>query len=379
MHPPNTRLRQSHKGVRRDLCSGIANKNAAARCAANVTLSAPDRRFPWGSNKPSRVQRLLVAALIASAAAALLLRSYYKQADFKADFSVAWFGASAILNDANPYALVGPGRVYDWEWTLLYPVTALIPVIPLTLLSEQRAAIVFIWVSTFLLVYGTTAKSWHLLPVFVSEAFAASARLGQWSIIMTAMLFIPVLAVFAIVKPQASLPIIASTRSRTALGAALAGAVVLTVVSFVLSPEWPAAWLASVAAAPYMVAPLTRMGGFLIFLVILRPRRWEAWLVLSMACLPQTWGWYNTLALLTIAATFREACALVLLSSLGAFFCDHFLEGRSVALVGAVMVATAYLPAVVVVLRRPNAGDLPAWLALVARPFRFPRVVAAPR
>jgi len=134
-----------------------------------------------------------VAAVIASFAAGLLLRSYYKQADFKADFSVAWFGASALMNGGNPYALVGPGRIYDWEWPLLYPVTALVPVIPFTLLSEQVAALSFIGLSTFLLVWGTTTKSWHLLPIFVSEAFASSARLAQWSILMTAALFIPLL------------------------------------------------------------------------------------------------------------------------------------------------------------------------------------------
>ena len=34
---------------------------------------------------------------------------------------------------------------------------------------------------------------------------------------------------------------------------------------------------------------------------------------------------------------------------------------------GAVLIATAYLPAVLVVLRRPNEGQMPAWLDFVAR------------
>jgi hypothetical protein len=35
--------------------------------------------------------------------------------------------------------------------------------------------------------------------------------------------------------------------------------------------------------------------------------------------------------------------------------------------VSALMVAFAYLPATIVVLRRPNAGELPAWLTIFSR------------
>jgi len=330
-------------------------------------IDAPDGRPQRILRQPTCRQRAVVAIALAFVAAGLLLRSYFIQADFKADFSVAWFGASALLHGANPYALVGPGKIYDWEWPLLYPVTALVPVIPFTIFSEQTAALVFIWLSTFLLAWGVTAKSWHLLPIFASEAFASSARLAQWSIFMTAALYIPLLACLAVVKPPAALPVLAATRSQLALLAALAGTALLTAASFALFPAWPTAWLSNLATAPYMVAPITRLGGIFVLLVLLRWRRPEAWLVLVLACMPQTWGWYNVLLLLTVAATFREACALVVISSLGAFFCDFFLEGESVASVSAIMVATAYLPAALVVLRRPNEGAGPGWMIFLRR------------
>jgi uncharacterized membrane protein YfcA len=92
--------------------------------------------------------------------------------------------------------------------------------------------------------------------------------------------------------------------------------------------------------------------------------------------MPQTWGWYNALMLFAIPATWREACVLALVSSLGAIL-GGFLIGPGQSLEGfqgALMVATGYLPAMLIVLRRPNAGTPPAWIGLLQR-FVGPRLL----
>ena len=118
-----------------------------------------------------------------------------------------------------------------------------------------------------------------------------------------------------------------------------------------------------------MLFDLTALGGVLVLLVLLRWRRSEAWLVLLVSLMPATSGWYNALVIFTIAATYREACVLSLVSTLGVIGGRYALLllgpiGDINRFVGAVMIATIYLPAVVVVLRRPNEGEVPAWLRI---------------
>lgn len=355
--------------------------NAAA---GDTSASDQAKIFPWGSNRPTRPQRLLVALAVATLGAVILVVELGRHDVFHTDFGPLWFGARALLDGRNPYPLVGPGREFDWEWTLLYPGPALVAALPFAWLSEQVAAVSFVFVSTFLLAYGISRRSWHLLPIFASEAFANSARLAQWSILFTAALFLPALAFFAVAKPQAGIPVLAASSS-AGLRAAGVGGLVLIIVSLALLPTWPLDWVGQLQQTDHMRPAIGRLGGILVLLLLLRWRRREAWLVMMMALIPQTWGWYNVLILFTVAATFREAAALALFSTAGALAAPYVIGAEDVdgfyATVGALQVATAYLPATLLVLRRPNKGEPPAWLAylitsgssLISRGTRKPR------
>lgn len=119
-----------------------------------------------------------------------------------------------------------------------------------------------------------------------------------------------------------------------------------------------------------MRPPLTQTGGFLIPLVLLRWRRKEAWLIMAMALLPASWGWYNVVALITVAATWHEAIALSALSTAGSLISGFIPMGdldTFYRVTGAMLVASAYLPAVAVVLKRPNKGETPFWVAWLAK------------
>jgi hypothetical protein len=313
--------------------------------------------------------RLIVAVSFATLAAAILLREYRQQPDFKSDFGIVWFAAKSMLAGSDPYQLVGPGKTFELGTPLLYPGTAFVPVIPFTFVPEKTASLAFVFLSTFLLAYGITARSWHLLPMFVTEAFASSARLAQWSLVLTAALFIPALGALSFVKPQNGLPVVVGTPSHMTFRAAIVGAILFTAVSLVLLPSWPATWVHLLGTAHHMGAPVGRLGGVFTLLVLLRWRRWEAWLMLALVCVPQTWGWYNALMLFVIPATWREACVLAIVSSVGAVLGGYLIGpvDSLEAFQGALMVATAYLPATIIVLRRPNEGAMPAWLSAAER------------
>jgi hypothetical protein len=115
------------------------------------------------------------------------------------------------------------------------------------------------------------------------------------------------------------------------------------------------------------------VGGPLTLLALLRWRRSEARLLAALACVPQSTVMYEGLYFLLFPRTIRGVMVFTLVSWAGAA-----LQGRIAAAaastpalqwyVGNVLVVLFYLPALVMVLRRPNEGELPRWLeAVVAR------------
>jgi len=151
----------------------------------------------------------------------------------------------------------------------------------------------------------------------------------------------------------------------------LIGGVFITTVSIAFFPTWPSEWLASLGREQHMGAPVMRIGGILILLGLLRWRRPEARLIVALACVPQTNNWYEGVPLLLAASTFRESLFLSVVSMLGYFIPPYVMtasnEAQFNAQVGALMVALCYMPATLLVLRRPNEGELPAWLTIIKK------------
>ncbi|HKY98688.1 MAG TPA: glycosyltransferase family 87 protein [Gemmatimonadaceae bacterium] len=329
-------------------------------------MPADAHGFPWGKGKPSISKRIIFAIAIGLVAFAM---HYFRPSGNGglSDFSGVWYGSGMLLHGDNPYPVIGPGRAIDLPSNLYYPGPALVAVAPFTFLPVGLAGAVFIFVSAALLAYGATKDSWYLLPMLVSVPFMNAARLGQWSIILTAALFLPWLAFLAAAKPQTSIPVLFGARSSKTILAAIIGAVLLTVVSFILLPHWASAWLAELKTSEYFRPPILSFGGAAILLVLLKWRRAESWIILSAACVPQTWYPYNALVLLAVACTYREACILSLLSSAGWLAGYYFAPGNSrlpetQLLFRNIMLACGFLPALIVVLRRPNDAISPAWL-----------------
>jgi hypothetical protein len=312
---------------------------------------------PFTLGNPTRAQRLAVAAIVGLAAFGLVYASAIR-GSIRTDFSLTWFGANALLHGANPYVLVGPGRVFDSEWAALYPATAYLLGVPFAFFSEAVASALFVGLSTFALAYGSTRDSWHRLPMFASVAFLSSAHVAQWSILFTAALFIPWLSVVLPAKPQLGIAILAGTSSRRSIILAGLSTIVLVCVSVLLVPTWPREWFGLIRDADQLVPPLLRPGGVIVLIALARWRRPEAWLIAFIAAMPQTSYPYNLLPLLAIAATYREACFLSLTSSAGVLAAVYLTDavGGPIAATAssAVIIALGYLPAALVVVRRPN-------------------------
>jgi hypothetical protein len=319
--------------------------------------------FPVFARTPSLRARAAFAIVIAFLAVLLCYGNTLTAWGRPGDFGQNWFGARAILTGHDPYALVGPGLAYDWPWPLFYPATSFIIAMPLAALPQLWAVLTFVFLSCGLLAFAVTETGWHRAPMFGSAAFIFAAGSAQWSPLFTAALTIPILAVAFAAKPTIGLALAAAGPGRVRQYA-LGGAVVTALLSIALFPSWPMEWLANLRRAPHIVSPLLRVGGVTILLALLRWKRPEARLIIALACVPQTGAWYEALPLFLVANTLYETMTLSVMSCLGFLLYYPFMDvGSDIQVnhdVGALIVAFVYLPATIMVLRRPNEDAIDA-------------------
>ena len=301
--------------------------------------------------------RLAVSFLVAAGAYSLFLLSKHL-APGPSDFSVVWHGARLLFDGKNPYDLIGPGRLIPFGWNLHYPASTLVAAFPLAVLPESLADFAFVFGSAFLLAYGALKENLNRIWIFASAAFVVNAKSGQWSALTASVYFLPLAAVFAFLKPTDGLAVLASRDRRSwIIGGACAA--VLIVVSLALLPEWPREWYSRVTGTWEFVSPVRRWGGWLLLLALLRWKSSEARLLLALALVPQVQSWYAGFLPLLVARSKRENQALALVSSLGYLLLIPLSLASptrevSIFTVGHLMIAFCYLPALIVVLRRPD-------------------------
>jgi hypothetical protein len=186
---------------------------------------------------------------------------------------------------------------------------------------------------------------------------------AQWTPVMLASLGLPALGLLLVAKPTTGLAI----WIRRPTWWPVAGACLLTGISFALFPHWIGAWRAALAEGlqrpewrPYVyhAAPLTQPGGWLLLAALLRWRRPEARMLLALACVPQAGQPYDLLTLFAVAETRREWVLLVASTQLVAAFgfaihSSHPDVPGFVTHVWPAMLGLGYLPALAMILRRP--------------------------
>jgi hypothetical protein len=323
------------------------------------------RQVEQPGKQPTTPQRITVAVAIATLTAAI---SWYRMASAgpaESDFGQVWFAAHALLHGGDPYQLIGPNLRFNTDFPLLYPLTAAVSTLPLAVFSKLAGTIAFAWISTALLAFAITRKGWQLLPLFLSAPFLIAALRVQWSILLCAGLAMPSLALFFTAKPSIGLALLASNPSKRAIVAATMGGVLFGLIGLLVAPRWPIEWFHTLGATGHMVVPILHPSGLVTALALLRWRRPEARLILALACVPQTLSWYEALPLLLVATTFRESLLLSLASSITLVYEIVTRRGDGVLLLYpssvTALVLFAYVPPLILVLRRPKEGEAPAF------------------
>lgn len=289
--------------------------------------------------------------------------SWATQTVGRTDWAQIWYGARALTDGVSPYSVVGPGRLFEWQFPLLYPLPAVLVGVPFSRAPLAIAVGLFAGCSAALLVFGLTRDRWSRLLVLAGAPFGLAVLSGQWSVILTAAVLLPPLGFLFVAKPTVGAALFLYRPTREAV----VGGILLVLVSFIARPSWLTEWVPTLSQTGHMVVPLVHAGGPLLLLLLLRWRRPEARMLLALACVPQTALLYEIVPLILIPASIGESTIFVILSwvafGLWAPFRGSFDSiAQSVATSIQVVVPLLYLPCLIMILRRQNVGEVPQWI-----------------
>jgi hypothetical protein len=282
--------------------------------------------------------RILIATSIGLASGFLCWLLLTRLGLGAADFTWAIRAAQDLLARRNPYR--SPLQ--------LYPLPAAIFGLPFVWMRPEIAAGIFYGVSSALLAFGLSRDGYHRLLVFLAYPYWAAILTAQWTPLIMAGGFFPLLLPATLVKPQIGLPVaLVCGRRRGML--ACAGVLLL---SLVIMPTWPIWWWANAAHYERFI-PLLVFPGFLLALALCRHRDHDALLLFLMAIMPQRW-FYDPLILWLIPKTRRAIVWTVLFSWAPGIWRWYHIP-HSYAEVARWTVCFIYLPMLAVVLLRKRA------------------------
>jgi hypothetical protein len=293
--------------------------------------------------------RVLISLAIGVATGAYCwfwLRHFHQNA---ADFNWALWAAQDLLTHRNPY-----DRVMQY-----YPLPTALFGFPFVWLRPEVAGGAFYGLSSALMAFGLSRHGYHRLLVFLAYPYWAGLFAAQWSPLIFASAFFPLLLPATLAKPHLGLPVALTYPTKRGFLACIA----VVLLSLVLLPRWPWLWAASIHSYVRYL-PLLVLPGPLLALALLRYRERDARLLFLMALMPQRW-FYDALILWLIPKSRREILGTVAFSWIvGIWRWYHYPQGHLEA--GRWIVLFMYLPMLVVVLARPphapelSADPLPA-------------------
>lgn len=279
------------------------------------------------------------------------------------DFTYHWLAGRAWLAGLSPYKTLTTGGVHNLASGYLYPFPAVLVTLPFVAwLNPIYAASVFMGLSAALLAWGITAEGFGRLASLAGIPFLWAATAGQLSILVTASVLIPGLGWLAFLKPNLALALAFYRPSRSMF---IGGAIALA-LSLIAFPLWPMEWRHVMQSRIHQnyISPISFIGGPLLLLAALRWKRPEARLLLVMACIPQSLLFYDQLPLILVAKSRTESMMLVIAGTLGYlistyYVAPHVTPAAARLVYGPTVLISLYLPALILVLLRPNEGKMP--------------------
>jgi hypothetical protein len=256
---------------------------------------------------------------------------------------------------------VGP---YPFDVGFNYPMTTAMFMVPFATMTPAVGSAIVMGIGTSLLAFGITREGFGRLAVFGSVPFFVCLESGQLAPLIAAAALLPAVSWLSSMKPNIGL---ASVAYNPAFKVIVLNIIVL-IVSIVMYPHWPMEWLDMVRhrTPGNYGSPLLIPGGFLLLLSLIRWKRPEARLLAVLSIVPQSLLFTDQLMLWLVPRTRNESMILSILS-LPAMFLGAAYVGPSPSVaaytrsMGPAILVFLYLPCLIMVLRRPNEGQIPEW------------------
>jgi hypothetical protein len=269
-----------------------------------------------------------------------LMKHFHQDA---ADFRWALHLAQRMLARQNPY---------DTPFEQ-YPLTAGFFALPFLRLPPEVAAGMFWGISSFLLAFGFTRHGYSRLLIFFAYPYWAGILAVQWSPLIAAGAFFPLLLPATMAKPQIGLPVFLTRLS----GRGLMACGALALLSLAVMPKWPWLWVGQFGHYQHFI-PLLVLPGPLLMLAMLRYRDRDAWLLFLAALMPQRW-FFDSFILWLIPKS-RRAILMTVAFSWCAGIWRAYHPPASFDQVGRWIVLSTYLPMLAIVLFRRSEDGLQA-------------------
>jgi len=260
---------------------------------------------------PRWINNNVIQAFIIGLAGFLLSFSLLHMRGYQAgDFQWAIRGGQALLDGENPYLAISPAPIYPLGTPFFYPLPAAVVGFVFIFMDSYLAGALFFGLSTTLLAYGIlkNGERWRLL-LFLSPSFVVASYVAQWSPLLLAGAFIPIMQIFMVCKPTIGLASFLYRPSKVGIGlAVLAG-----LLSLIIMPDWPF-WFIGASRNQLIrhLIPLIIMPFLLLGFLSIRSREGRVFSIMTL--IPQSIFFYDQLYLWLIPKSKQQMVFLTISS-----------------------------------------------------------------
>jgi hypothetical protein len=304
-------------------------------------------------------QRLAVATAVGLMAAALALLIHRLAPGKLPDIGILLEVSRGYLHGHNPYDVMGPGKAVEFPELMAYPFTEVLLLAPFAVLPNPVAETLVVALTCGLWSWALLGSRHYRVGLIGGLSLAALfvTGEGQWSPLLIAAALTPSLGWLLAIKPTIGLALFSAFPSWKTL----VGGAAFVFVALVLYPLWPFEWYRTTRTVHHLVAIVTRPGGFLVLLALVRWKEPTARLLVALSCIPHTTLPYETLYLFLIPQTTGRAWVLCFLSYLAPILVGpvNSMTVEYVQRYADAILWTAYIPCAAMLLFPPKPAGTP--------------------